>query len=772
MSLPTSAISEQDIADYRSRFENSEHWTDEEISEWLALLPTLKTGEQSGKGRRVTGDVEANGLLYKQGKIPEADKLWCIGVKDIDTGEKFYWGIDLGPDSLEHGLRFLSEVSLSLFHNGTTFDYPFLEKMSPGWQRPEKAWDTLVLAKLVWPAETLVDRDFKLIRMGKMPAHLLKRHSLEAWGYRTGTHKVEYNGGFHAWRPAMAVYLMTGDLDGPEAIWTRAERNLGWGPNAPADALKWPELTVEVEHGVARIVFEQQEWGIRFDMEKARKLSAELLNEQHRINKELVRTFGRWWAPQCEDVEEGIRPARAYKRAMTEFPDIEQRRFSEKTGKELKPYVGPPLEEFSPDAPHVPVVLTTFNPGSRDHLGQRLQDVFGWKPKAFGRDGKPTVDESTLSEIPDAVMPAETRKLILDYFVVAKTIGMLSKGSKAWMHLAGQHGQIYGTESRLHGKMDTLGAVTRRGTHSDPNLSQVPSVQKEKVIQPDGSKIEVALHGLAGRYGYECKELMVADEGWEITDVDCSSLELIDLGHYLYRYDEGKFSARVCDPDRDPHQEHADLAGGMLRADAKTTIYLLIYGGSAYKLSLAIDVGEDEIPKLLSYRGLPMLLRALEKRFDADFVRKLDDRQVAKIAKARQIIMSLESGIEGLKTLIEDVKKAAEKGWLKAIDGSKIHVRKAHAALNALLQSAGAITCKLWMYLVHKKMAERGYVKGKDWAQVLWVHDALTFTHKPGLGPVIREVCEEAVQEAGVILNLRGKYRTSGNTGTNWAEVH
>ncbi len=47
----------------------------------------------------------------------------------------------------------------------------------------------------------------------------------------------------------------------------------------------------------------------------------------------------------------------------------------------------------------------------------RLQAVFGWKPKAFGANGKPTVDESTLAEIPDAVMPEETRNLILDYFV-------------------------------------------------------------------------------------------------------------------------------------------------------------------------------------------------------------------------------------------------------------------------------------------------------------------------------------------------------------------
>lgn len=758
--------------EYRKLHPNSDHWTDEEIVSWLELLPTLLTGEQSGVGRECIGDVEANGLLYRQGKIPKADTLWCIGCKDLKTGEKFYWGVDQGPDSLKHGLKFLAEAGLLLFHNGITFDYPFLESLYPEFKRPAKAWDTMVVAKVLWPPDVLAEGDFALMRSGAMPPHLIKRHSLEAWGYRTGTHKSDYSGGFGAWRPAMATYLMTGDLDGPEAIWAKALRHLGWAASTPKGALVWPERAVQVEHDVARIVFEQQEHGIRLNVDGARRLSAALLNEQARINAKLVETFGSWWEPGCEDLENGIRPARDMRRAMTEHPDVVMQRVSDKTGKPLKPYVGPPLEEWSVDAPHVPVTLTTFNPGSRDHLGKRLQAVFGWVPKAFGKDGKPTVDESTLEEIPDAVIPSETRKLILDYFVVSKTLGMLSKGAKAWIHLCSQHGQTYGTEGRIHGKMDTCGAVTRRGTHSDPNLSQVPGVQKKKVVGPDGVKREEVVKGLEGRYGYECKELFIADEGWELTDVDCSSLELIDLGHYLYPYDGGKFSERVCDPNRDPHQEHADIAN-MTRADAKTTIYLLVYGGSAYKLSLAIDMTDDEVLGHLTYKGLPALLRSLANRFDVSFVDRLDDRQVAKIAKARKVIIALEKNIDGLKKLIDDVKAAAKaKGWIKAIDGSKVHVRKEHAALNTLLQSAGAITCKLWMVLVHQKMAQRGYVKGRDWAQVLWVHDALTFTHKPGLGPAIKAVCAEAVVETGRLLGLRGEYRVGGSTGHNWAEVH
>nr|WP_276556758.1 DNA polymerase [Rhodoblastus acidophilus] len=458
-------------------------------------------------------------------------------------------------------------------------------------------------------------------------------------------------------------------------------------------------------------------------------------------------------------------------RKLTEFPDITVRRFSEKTGKELKPYVGPPLEEITKGSRSVRIERTTFDPASRAHLGMRLQAVYGWKPKAFGKDGKPTVDETTLEEIPEAVLPADIRKLILDYFVVSKTLGTLSKGQKAWLTMASgpTKADPWHKLGYIHGQMDTCGAVTRRGTHKNPNLSGCPSVTLEKM--PDGSKRPV--RGLPGRYGWEMRELFCPDEGHEQTGVDASALELIDLGHYLAPLDKGAFRDRVCDPKRDPHEEHAQIAG-MSRADAKTTIYLKIYGGSAYKLSLSLTVGPDEVPKLLAYRGLPRLLDSLAKRFDEDFVRKLDDNQKARISKARQIIVKLEAGITGLPQLIEDVQKAAEKGWLKAIDGSRIHVRKAYAALNSLLQSSGAITCKLWMVLFHREMARRGYVHGVggDWRQILWVHDEFQVSHKPGLGPVIKEVAEECLVKAGEILNLKGRYRTDGKTGSNWAECH
>ncbi|WP_298951514.1 DNA polymerase [uncultured Methylobacterium sp.] len=712
--------------------------------------------DRTGHGRRLIFDIEGNDLL------PGLTTFWCIAAVDLDTGEEFYWGVDVGPASLGQAIAFLGQADLLLAHNGIGYDYPAIEKLYPGWQRPAKAWDTQVIAKVVWPYDALVGPDLQRIKAGRMPGQFLKRHSLAAWGYRTGTHKGDYTGGFSAWSPAMAVYLM-GDIRGTLALWRLIEKRIGWAEGSTD--LKWPELTLEVENEVQRIIFEQEQDGVRFDREKAIRLVADLQNEQARIERKLVEAFGSWWQPLC-DPEVGEEIGATMERGLPQYPDITVRRVSEKTGKELKPYVGPPRESRTKGDRHVPIEWTTFNPGSRDHLGMRLQAVYGWRPKKFGKDGKPSVDESTLEEIPDAVLPAEMRRLILDYFVVTKTLAMVSKGKKSWLGLATDR-------DRIHGRMDTCGAVTRRCTHSNPNLSQVPSVRKAKVKQDDGSTREEVLHGLPGRYGPDCRSLFTANDGWEQTGVDASSLELILLGHYLAPTDGGAFRDRVCDPSRDPHAEHAVICG-TTRADAKTTIYLKIYGGSAYKLSLdpGIIVTPDMVPGLLKYRGLPGLLRSLEKRFDADFVAKLDDMQKARISRSRQIIMALDQGITGLADLQADVTKAAGRGWLKSFDGSKIHVRKPHAALNALLQSAGAIACKTWVMDLERNLRAEGLRKREDYHNILFVHDEVQLTHRPGLGPLIREVAERSMVAVGERYGLRGRFRTDGKTGPHWAATH
>lgn len=736
------------------------------------------------KDRDLYIDTEANGLL------PELHTMHCLGAIDLKTDEEFYFGpavpvmhrkaspLLCNPTgTVEEGVRAIQEARLLVAHNGIDYDYKAIEKLYPWWVRPAKSWDSMVTAKVIWPYDALAGPDFDRQKRGLMPMSMVKRHSLKAWGYRLGENKEEYSGDlddpdperrkarmWSHWNGDMAAYMMQDCRPGVK-LWRLCEERMGW--TAKATAVTWPELVIEVEHEVARILKEQELGGITFDMEGAQKLAAELSNEQERLSRELKDIFGSWWQPGEE-----TRPAIARNVKRTDLPDITVKRYG-KNGKELAPYVGPPTEGYDPEAPYTPVVWTVFNASSRDHLAMRLQAVYGWVPKKFGKTnsrtgaaGKPTVDESTLEEIPDALIPKAIRQTILDYFVVSKTLGTLAKGAKSWLNLVGPDGKI-------HGRMDSAGAITGRGTHKDPNLSGTPKVRMEKVVV-DGVKKEVPLKGLAGRYGWECRALFTADPGWEQMGVDASSLELIMLGHYLWPKDFGEFSKRVCDPARDPHQEHADIIG-VTRNDAKTVIYLKIFGGSAFKLSqdTAIIVTPDMVPNLLGHKGLPMILKNLVKRFDQKFVDGLDDMQKARIAYSRQVIVKLEDGIVGLKELTQEVSAVATmRGWVKGLDGRRVVVRSPHAAINTLLQSGGAQAIKLWMVLTHRAFKAAGYEWGRDYRQVLWSHDEFGVTHRPGIGPHLEALAKQAIYDAGVMLGLRGSLRAEAKHGANWAETH
>ena len=50
--------------------------------------------------------------------------------------------------------------------------------------------------------------------------------------------------------------------------------------------------------------------------------------------------------------------------------------------------------------------------------------------------------------------------------------------------------------------------------------------------------------------------------------------------------------------------------------------------------------------------------------------------------------------LPAFKHLKDAVGRAASKGFLKGLDGRKLYIRSEHAALNTLLQSAGAIVMK------------------------------------------------------------------------------
>ena len=335
-----------------------------------------------------------------------------------------------------------------------------------------------------------------------------------------------------------------------------------------------------------------------------------------------------------------------------------------------------------------------FNPASRQQIADRLMKK-GWKPEAFTDNGEPKVDETVLSgiDMPEA-------RMLSEYLLLNKRIGQLSTGKQAWLKME--------KGGKLHGRVNHMGAVTSRCTHSNPNLAQVPSV--------------------SAPYGKECRELFIAPAGYSLLGADASGLELRCLAHYMAAYDNGDYADVVLNGDI--HTANQKAAGLESRNQAKTFIYGFLYGSGDEKTGKIIGKGAKE--------G-----RAIKKKF---------------LAK-----------LPALKYLKDAVAKAAdERGWVKGLDGRIIPIRYSHAALNTLLQSAGAIICKTWYVFIARAIKEANL----DAQIVAFIHDEVQVLVKEGQEDEAGRVIQRCMRDVEQHFSFRCQLDSDYKYGRNWSDTH
>lgn len=257
-------------------------------------------------------------------------------------------------------------------------------------------------------------------------------------------------------------------------------------------------------------------------------------------------------------------------------------------------------------------------------------------------------------------------------------------------------------KGRIHGRVRPIGAVTGRMAHSSPNMAQVPAVRAE--------------------YGKQCRELFTVPKDRVLVGADASGLELRMLAHYM---DDADYTHEILTGDI--HTANQKAAGLATRDQAKTFIYAFLYGAGDAKIGSV--VGSTSVAG-----------RALKKTF-------------------------LEN-TPALAELREKVAKDCESGFLDGLDGRKIRVRSAHAALNTLLQGAGAIVMKQAIIILYDLLAR------VDFKLVAQVHDEWQIECRPEDADFIGKSCVNSMVFAGEVLQLNcpldGEYRV----GNSWADTH
>jgi DNA polymerase-1 len=259
-------------------------------------------------------------------------------------------------------------------------------------------------------------------------------------------------------------------------------------------------------------------------------------------------------------------------------------------------------------------------------------------------------------------------------------------------------------DRRVHGKVITNGAVTGRMTHHSPNMAQVPSSSSP--------------------WGHECRDCWTVDDGKVLVGADASSLELRMLAHYMR---DEQYAKEIVEGDI--HTKNQNAAGLQTRAQAKTFIYALLYGA-----------GPAKIGKIVG----------------------------GSAADGKKLIDTFLRNTPALKALREKVERLSEKGTLQGLDGRQLQIRSAHAALNTLLQSAGAIVMKQALVLLDKKIR----LLKLNANFVANVHDEWQIECSEEDADLVGEAAVQSIIEAGTKLALRCPLDGEYKKGKTWAHTH
>ena len=246
---------------------------------------------------------------------------------------------------------------------------------------------------------------------------------------------------------------------------------------------------------------------------------------------------------------------------------------------------------------------------------------------------------------------------------------------------------------RVHGRVNPIGAVTGRMTHSSPNMAQVPASYSP--------------------YGTECRECWTVPKGYRLVGIDAAGLELRMLAHYMN--------------DKEYTNE---VTNGLATRDlAKTFIYAFLYGAGDAKIGTIVGGSKRDGAKL-------------KEKFL--------------------------SNTPSLRDLRERVSRSARRGYLKGLDGRKLVLRSEHAALNTLLQSAGAIIMKKSLTILD----EYATIHNIEYKFVGNIHDEFQVEVKEDQAEKLGWLAVECIKAAGDRMSLKCPLDGEYKVGQSWAETH
>ncbi len=657
--------------------------------------------------RTLVFDLETNGL-HKRKNL----KVHCGVVQDADTGEVQRYG----PLSLTNLVASLGTADRLVGHNISGFDIPVLERCLDFKLRVGvELYDTFLASRMIYAsnmlghsikiqrgrvrAAVMDKRDRAEIAEEVFPSKLLNRHSLESWGYRLsklkGTHLKKAKGGAdEEWSIELEDYCAR-DVALTATLYQhllKQPAKPGWGVCSTSSVL--------TESMFGYIIGRQERGGVGFNVAAAGQLFGTLEERRVILADKLAKLFPPWIASDgpifTPKINRLMKPTKKWPHEVLYLKGI-------------------PIQRHK---------MVTFKPGSGQHIANRLVELYGWKPTSFTDDGQPCTDEKTLKPLDYEGIPE-----LCEYQIVAKRIGQLATGKKAWL-------KFVTPEGKIHGRVKVSGTRTLRCSHTDPNLGNVPKV---------GSP-----------YGEECRGLFHPPTlGRVFVGIDASGIELRMLASRMAFYDDGAFWLVLSEGD--PHTDWMKSTGIYIRNNQKTWTYATLYGAGDEKLGTIIIVDwRQALEKGLTTKPVP---KGAGGSGDIE-------KELGKASRA-----GLLSNLPALDFLLKACKTAQKNGWLRGIDGAVIQCKTEHGSLNDLLQHDAVRIMKYAKVLLYRELVETDLL-GQNCEFVLDIHDEWQIESDPlyaeNIGKAGCALIKQAGEELGCRVPLDGEFKI----GKNWRETH
>ncbi|MEW6543692.1 MAG: DNA polymerase I [Nitrospirota bacterium] len=353
-----------------------------------------------------------------------------------------------------------------------------------------------------------------------------------------------------------------------------------------------------------------------------------------------------------------------------------------------------------------------FNINSPKQLAAVLFDKLGLKPIRKTKTGYST-DEETLTQL---AMQHELPAQILNYRSLSK---LKSTYVDALPELVNPE------TGRLHTSLNQTVTATGRLSSSDPNLQNIP---------------------VKGEYGLRIREAFVASPGHTLLCADYSQIEPRILA-YLSRDEK---LIQVFERGEDIHMATAveifklppEQITREMRRTAKSVVFGIVYGISAFGLSQNIGVSQQEAKKYIDtyferYAGVKALM-------DRTIAEAKEKGYTTTILGRRRPIPELQSS------------DPAQRGF-----GERM-------AVNSPIQGSAADLIKVAMIGVSRTLqAELPSTR-----MILQVHDELIFETPERDVENAKELVKAEMESAGPRLGLTVPLKVDLGVGRNWREAH